>query len=87
MIYKELGILPIRPLIKKETSTYYLRAATKPIQTNIIHRIKEETQKDSRAFDDTSWSIKAAWLQKEIRIPPITPPMSNELSHWLEPPI
>ena len=79
-------ILPLRPLIKKETATCLLRAATKPIQTDIIQRIEEETQKDPRVFNHSSWSIKAAWLQKEIGIPPIIPPMSNERAPWLEPP-
>jgi len=87
MIYRESGILPLRLLIKKDTATYLLRAATKPIQTDIIQRIQEETQKDPRVFDDASCSIKAAWLQKEIGIPPIIPPMSNEHAPWLEKPI
>ena len=64
-----------------------MRAANKPIQTDIIHRIQEETQKDPRVFNNTSWSINAAWLQKEIGILPITPPRSNEPAPWLEPPI
>ena len=88
MIYRESGILPLRLLIKKETSSYLPRAATKPFQTDIIHCIQVETQKDPWVFNDASRSIKAAWLQKEIGIPPITPPpMSNERAPWLEPPI
>jgi hypothetical protein len=86
-IYKETGILPLRLLIKKDTATYLLRAATKPTQTDIIQRIQEELQKDPRVFKDASWSIKAAWLQKEIGIPLITPPNSNESAPWVEPPI
>ena len=78
MIYRESGILPLRLLIKKETATYLLRAA-KPIQTDIIQRVQEETQKDPRVFNDTSWSIKAAWLQKEIGIPPIIPQCSTNV--------
>jgi hypothetical protein len=38
MKYRESGILPLRFLIKKETATYLLRAATKSIQTEIIQR-------------------------------------------------
>ena len=87
MIYRESGILPHRLLIKKETATYLLRAPTKPIQTDTIQRIQEETQEDLRVFNDASWSIKAAWLQKEFGIPPVIPPMSNERAPWLEPPI
>jgi hypothetical protein len=74
MIYRKSGILPIQLLIKKEAATYLLRAATKPIQTDIIHQIQEETQTNPRFFNDTSWSIKAAWLQKEIGIPQSAPP-------------
>ena len=54
MIYCESDILPIRLLIKKEAATYLLRAATKLIQTTIIHRIQEETQNDPRVFSNAS---------------------------------
>ena len=87
MLYRESGILPLRLLIKKETATYLLRTATKPFHTDMIQRVQEETQKDPRVFNDASWSIKAAWLQKEIGIPPVIPPTSKECAPWLEPPI
>ena len=58
LMYRESGILPIRFLIKKETATYIVKTATKPMQTDIIHRIQEETQKDPRVFNNASWSIK-----------------------------
>ena len=45
MIYKESGILPLRLLANKETSTYLLRAATKPIQTDIIQLSKKKHKK------------------------------------------
>ena len=86
MIYRESGILLFRLLIKKETAIYLLRAATKPIQTDIIHRIQEETQKDPRVFNDTSWSIKAAERNRDTSNHHPSP-MSNERAPWLEPPI
>ena len=53
----------------------------------MVQRVQEETQQDPRVFNDASWSIKAAWLQKEIGIPPVIPPTSKERAPWLEPPI
>jgi len=54
MIYRESGSLPLQLLIKKETASYLLRAATKPIQTDIIQHIQEETQKDPEHHPSTT---------------------------------
>ena len=81
MIYRKSGILPLRLLIKKEAATHLLRAATKPNQTDIIHRIHEETQTHPRVFNGASWSIKAAWIQKEIGIPSIRPQCPKLVLH------
>ena len=60
LLYRELGIIHSHLLIKEETATHLLRTASKPIETEIVH--KEETQEDPRVFSDASWSIKAAWF-------------------------
>ena len=51
-------------------------SASKPIQINIVQ--EEIQKKDPRVYNDASWSIKAAWPQKQIVIPPIMPPGSSE---------
>jgi len=86
MIQLNIGIDGIRNLphpnfYKKETATYMLRPATKPIHTDIIHRVQEEIQNDPRVFNDASWSIKAAWPHNQIGKPPVTPQGPRNLLH------
>ena len=53
-----------------------------------ILRIKPKftrKQTDLRVHNYVSWSIKTAWLQKEIDIQAITHQRSNEPQPWKEP--
>ena len=66
----------------KRKQPHFRRTATKPIQIDIINIIQEEIQTYLGIFNDNQQSIKAAFHQKEIGIPPIIlPPFPTNLLH------
>jgi len=76
LLHQESGILPLGQLVRMVTAKYIVRTASNPVPN--ITRIQTEIHKDPRVHQAISWSMKAAWPQKDIGIPQIQPPVSQE---------
>ena len=82
LISRESGIPPIAHLIRGDTAKYILRTATKPDPVQITFKIQESLHKDPRVHINKSWAMKAAAIQRDMRIPAIHPPDAKETAPW-----
>ena len=73
---------PIAHLIRGDTAKYILRTATKPDPVEITFKIQESLHKDPRVHINKSWAMKAAAIQRDMRIPAIHPPDAKETAPW-----
>jgi len=87
LLHQESGILPLGQLVRMVTAKYILRTASNPNPVPNITRVQTEIHKDPRVHQAISWSMKAVWLQKDIGIPQIQPPVSQESPPWEVPPL
>ena len=71
LLHQESGILPLGQLVRMVTPKYILRTASNPNRVPNITRVQTEIHKYPRVHQAISWSMKAAWLQKDMGIPQI----------------
>ena len=87
LISRESGIPAILQLIRGDTAKYIVRTATKPDPVQIACKTQEILNKDPRVHIQKSWAMKAAAIQRDIGIPTIHPPKSNETAPWRDIPL